>query len=79
MILTQEVLSRWLHRGACALTGVFVVAVPGLQFIDPVAYPPQPSAMVPEVAAWAAQVVGTQPLQAWEVPAPQGNPTTATA
>ncbi len=40
MILTHEVLGRWLHRGACALTGVFVVAVPGLQLIDPVAYPP---------------------------------------
>src|SRR5262249_53169019 len=41
--------------------------------------PPQPSAMVPVVAACAAHVVGTHPLQVRDVPTPHGKPTAVTA
>ena len=53
MTLTHEVLGRWLHRGACAITGVFVIAVPWQQLIDPVDYPP------PVFAVWAALAFAT--------------------
>ena len=39
MTLTRRVLDRWLHRGACAITAVFVLSVMWQQLLSPVAYP----------------------------------------
>jgi hypothetical protein len=53
MALTRQVLHRWLHWGACAITAVFVFAVLGQQFLAPVAYPPA------VFAAWVVAAITT--------------------
>ncbi len=56
MTLTRQVLDRWLHWGACAITAVFVVAVLGQQSLAPVAYPP---------AVFTAWAVAASTTLAW--------------